>query len=90
MTSMSFNHRVGLSTASNIINETCEALWKTLMPVYLSKPSTDVWKKHANNFQRVTDFPNCVGAVDGKHVVIQAPNTSGSPTIIIKALIVWF
>ncbi|XP_035225151.1 uncharacterized protein LOC118197725, partial [Stegodyphus dumicola] len=24
------------------------------------------------------EFPNCIGAVDGKHIVMQAPNSSGS------------
>jgi hypothetical protein len=32
----------------------------------------------ANDFYRRTKFPNCIGAVDGKHVRIKMPTGSGS------------
>jgi len=32
----------------------------------------------ANDFYRRTQFPNCIGAVDGKHVRIKMPTGSGS------------
>ena len=30
------------------------------------------------DFETMWDFPNCVGAIDGKHLVMQAPSRSGS------------
>jgi len=36
------------------------------------------WVNTANNFYRRTQFPNCIGAVDGKHVRIKMPTGSGS------------
>jgi hypothetical protein len=42
-------------------------------------PSTsDEWKDVANGFYSQWDFPNCGGAIDGKHVAIMKPPNSGS------------
>ena len=32
----------------------------------------------ANNFEKRWNFHNCLGAIDGKHVVIQRPQCAGS------------
>lgn len=78
MKTIATHHRVGRSTVSGIISEVCEEIWLKLSPIYLKKPSTEKWKEMADQFNVVTNFPNCVGAVDGKHVVIQSPQNSGS------------
>ncbi|XP_064465661.1 uncharacterized protein LOC135377272 [Ornithodoros turicata] len=70
--------RVGISTASESIRETCRALWTRLQPLYMKKPGTADWQKITESFQRNWQFPNCLGAVDGKHVRIRAPPNSGS------------
>lgn len=44
----------------------------------MPKPTKDDWKKIAKQFWDVWNFPNCLGALDGKHVVITAPANSGS------------
>ena len=38
----------------------------------------ELWRKVAAGFKQQRNFPNCVGALDGKHVVIQKPAGSGS------------
>ena len=44
----------------------------------MPEKAEDVWVKIANDFYRRTQFPNCIGAVDGKHVRIKMPTGSGS------------
>lgn len=38
----------------------------------------DEWKIVSKDFQNKWNFPNTIGAIDGKHVVIEAPPNSGS------------
>ncbi|CAM1311709.1 Uncharacterised protein at_DN1314 [Pycnogonum litorale] len=76
--SLSFSYRLGRNTICSIIKETTEAIWKTLQPEYLTCPDESGWQQIAHGFQERWNFPNCIGAIDGKHVTIQAPPNSGS------------
>ena len=79
MQTISFSYRVGHSTVCEIIGNTCDAIWKALMPVYLHPPQKEEdWRRISADFENLWNFPNCVGAIDGKHVVIRAPNNAGS------------
>lgn len=69
---------MGERTVSEIVEEVCDALWKYLQPLVLAKPTTADWKKTANDFTENCQFDHCVGAIDGKHVVIKSPPNSGS------------
>ncbi|XP_077314623.1 uncharacterized protein LOC143934951 [Lithobates pipiens] len=71
----------GISAQSlgRIIPETCEAIIKVLQPQYLKFPTnSQEWKDLAKEFQDMWNFPNCGGAIDGKHVRIIPPANSGS------------
>ena len=41
-------------------------------------PSEDKWKSIADDFYEIWNFPNGIGATDGKHVMIQCLFNSGS------------
>ncbi|XP_070517429.1 uncharacterized protein [Cardiocondyla obscurior] len=72
MTSMSYQYLVGKTTASNIIHETCEAIWDCLCPLVLPGHLTEKdWLDIAQNFEEKWNFVHCIGAIDGKHVHIQ-------------------
>ncbi|KAJ6604939.1 Protein ALP1-like, partial [Pseudolycoriella hygida] len=73
-----YNFRVGISTAYNIIRETCDALWDVLQPIYLKFPEQEDWIRIEEQFRQKLNFPNCVGAMDGKLIEIFAPGRSGS------------
>ncbi|XP_064475503.1 uncharacterized protein LOC135389377 [Ornithodoros turicata] len=93
LSSVAYSFRIGFTTIKRIVYETCTALWEELMPIYLPEwqfsdrwlivatsqnPSPDVWAQSAKQFEERWSFPNCIGAVDGKHIIIEAPHRAGS------------
>ncbi|XP_058623365.1 uncharacterized protein LOC131534485 [Onychostoma macrolepis] len=77
--SLRFQYRVGTSTISQIVVETCAALYQVLKEDFLKTPSTEAeWQAIAQDFERKWQFPHCLGAIDGKHIHIQPPKKSGS------------
>ena len=44
----------------------------------MPEKTEDDWVNIANDFYRRTQFVNCIGAVDGKHVRIKIPNGCAS------------
>ena len=50
-----------------------------LLAKYIKCPKTkEEWKSIEYEFQTRWNFPHCIGALDGKHVVTQAPARAGS------------
>ena len=74
------SYRISKTSISRIILETCRAIWKILLHNgFLDYPNTaEQWRKIADAFERPWNFPNCLGCIDGKHVVMQSPARSGS------------
>jgi len=72
------SYRLGHSTVQSIVIQVCEAIIENLMSITMPKPTVAQWRKIAEEFWDIWNFPNCIGALDGKHVVIQAPVNSGS------------
>lgn len=71
MHSISYAFRVGVTTVSNIIRECCKAIWESLNEEVLRVPDMEKWYQIAEGFEQFWQIPNCIGCIDGKHVVIQ-------------------
>ena len=72
------SYRIGFATFRKIVPETCHALWMQLGPEVMALPSPEQWRQLALDFQEDWEFPNCVGAIDGKHVMVDKPSNTGS------------
>ncbi|CAJ0947544.1 unnamed protein product [Ranitomeya imitator] len=59
---------IGCSTISGIVRLTCRQIWDRLKDLVMPEPKQADWLKIARGFKVNCDFPNCIGAVDGKHI----------------------
>lgn len=67
-----------MSEISKIVRTTLAALKEKLVPIFLPPLSpTDLVQK-AEEFYKKWNFPNCAGAIDGKHIRILCPQKSAS------------
>ena len=76
--SLSFSYRVGKLIIVGIVPEVCEALWARLQPLYMKAPEQNDRAQIAEGFAMRWQFPICIGAIDSKHVVTNAPKKSGT------------
>ena len=60
------------------MKETCSAIWDSLVEKEMLPPTQQRWEEIEKEFNSRWNFPNCISAVDGKHIVITAPFNSGS------------
>ena len=74
------SYRMSPVAISQIIPETCNALRKVLLEnKYTDVPKTEKqWREIADGFYKSWNFPNLIGAIGRKHVLIQARPRSGS------------
>ena len=75
---IAYNFRIGVSTARQVILDVCTVIWDALASIHMPVPSQVEWHTTANDFFSRWNFLNCIGAIDGKHVMIQCPVNSGS------------
>ena len=74
------SYRIIPSCVGRIIAETCQAIWSVICKKgLLDVPCTEnEWTAIANEFEYKWNFPHAIGALDGKHVVMQTPHSSSS------------
>lgn len=75
---LGFTFRMGKSTIANIVSETCVVIWEELQPTYMAAPTQQQLKNVIKEFYKRWNFPNCIGAIDGKHCKINCPANTGS------------
>uniref|UniRef100_A0A8C5LTW9 DDE Tnp4 domain-containing protein n=1 Tax=Leptobrachium leishanense TaxID=445787 RepID=A0A8C5LTW9_9ANUR len=73
-----YNFRIGRSTAGEIVRKFCQTIWETMKDQCLPTDTDEAWLAIAAGFWEKANYPNCLGAVDGKHVRIVKPLDSGS------------
>ena len=77
--SLAFSYCVGAATIRKIVPEVCEVIWDHMVDLYMPAHKTNNdWRLIAENFFEKLDFPLCIGAIGGKHVVLKAPGNTGS------------
>ena len=77
--SLEHQFRFSRKAISYIVEQVAAAIIKILGETYLKTPNnTDEWVKISRKFKENWDFPNGLGGVDGKYIVLQQPKSSGS------------
>nr|CAI5819400.1 unnamed protein product [Callosobruchus analis] len=67
--SLSYLFKMSNQVISDIVHEVC-------MP-----QTVEEWTNLSNEYNNKWNFPNCIGALDGKHVILSSPIHSGSEFI---------
>ena len=71
--------RIPNNSISIIVKEVCHAICDEFMDEVMKPPTTQPeWQAIADGFLTRWNFPNCIGALDGKHVAVNCPANSGS------------
>lgn len=86
---------VGISTACDCLKDFCSAIEEILLPEVIQFPGTEKLKVVSIDFEQRWGLPQCVGAVDGTHIPILAPqeyhaeycNNQGWYSIILQAVV---
>ena len=76
---LSLEFRVSERSISNIVSEVSRAIILNLNSSYVKPPSSESdWESVSDMFYERWNFPHCIGAIDGKHAVIEPPPNTGS------------
>ena len=78
---------VAKGTVCVIVNDVCQAIVKVLLSKYVKFPSGEGIVEVVSGFESRYGFPQCIGAVDGTHIPILAPEECAKDTTIERAII---
>ena len=86
---------VARSTVCTILHETCAAIATALMSTYIKFPTGQSLQNVIEGFELKWGFPQCMGAIDGSHIPICAPelnhtdyyNRKGWYSMVVQAVV---
>lgn len=78
ITDLHFKFKRGKSTIAYMIQRVCRAIWTNLLRDNIPELTTESFQTIARGFDVKANFPHCVGAIDGKHIRVCNPASSGS------------
>nr|XP_049693431.1 uncharacterized protein LOC126053978 [Helicoverpa armigera] len=73
-----YDFKCGQTTAGIIVRETVKIIWDKLKNICMPAPTEESHLKTAEGFMKYANFPNLLGAIDGKHIRVIKPQHSGS------------
>ncbi|XP_057310614.1 uncharacterized protein LOC130648579 [Hydractinia symbiolongicarpus] len=77
--SLMYQFRIHKTTISQFILTVCQEIYLSFKDQYLHLPNTkEEWMAQEEKIRTRWQFPNCIGAADGKHISILHPKDSGS------------
>ena len=77
--SLSYQFRISTNAISYIVKQVTEAIVTYVGKHFLKTPSSkSEWLTISNSFESKWNYPHCLGAIDGKHILITPPPESGS------------
>ena len=72
--SLMYQYRVSDKTISKFVPEVADAIFKVPKDDYFKFPqSKEEWLEISRGIYDKWQFPNCIGAMDGKHIPIKCP-----------------
>ena len=76
---MQYGWRVPACSISLVVREVCNAIIEEYTEELFKTPQTEEeWLEVIENWLQRWNFPNVIGALDGKHVPLKCPNKTGS------------
>ena len=75
---MAGRFRVSTAAVSDAVYQVCDAIYGVMQPMYMRDPTETDWMRIERKFAKRWHFPNCIGAIDGKHVCMKKPDNSSS------------
>ncbi|CAG4981029.1 unnamed protein product [Parnassius apollo] len=77
-TSLQYTFRILKQSMSCIVPEVCEAIIEALKENIKMPTTESEWIQISKKFDELWNFPHCAGAMDGKHVILEAPGAASA------------